>query len=272
MKHSFLGPFSLTVALWLAAPSLAGAAEPGADDESARVAELNESGAKHYADRSYRRAIEKFIEAYAIDHDPNLLFNIARCYEELGETDAAIEKYRAFVAAPGADTDGRLRAQESLKALEKLRAEGPAPSARDTEGSTTPAAAPPAEPGAAGEPSGSVLPWVALGAGVVAAGLGTTFYVLGVRDHDRVTNAPGYGDASGVHPMTEREARSLVASGDTKKVVGGIGLGLGGALVATGAVLFLSGNKGAPARDASALTFTVDPSPRHVSLAVSGRF
>jgi hypothetical protein len=271
MKHPLLTPLSLAVALSLAAPSPAGAAESGTADDSARVAELNESGAKLYAERNYRRAIEKFIEAYAIDHDPNLLFNIARCYEELGETDAAIEKYQAFVAAPGADTDGRLRAQESLKALEKLRAEGPAPSVR-ADGDAPPVTAPNTDPGAEGDASGSVLPWVALGAGVVAAGLGTTFYVLGARDHARVTNAPGYGDASGVHPMTEREARSLVASGDTKKVVGGIGLGLGGALLATGAVLFLSGKSDAPARDASALTFTVDPSPRHVSLAVSGRF
>lgn len=265
-------PWLLAVALSLAAPTLAHAAEPSSDNEaSARVAELNESGAKLYADRNYRRAIEKFIEAYAIDHDPNLLFNIARCYEELGETDAAIEKYEAFVAAPGADTDGRLRAQESLKALEKLRAEGSAQGAAPSNDDAAPPAESPA-PAAEGGESGSVLSWVALGAGVLATGLGATFYVLGVRDHDRVTNAPGYDDASGVHPMKEREARALVSSGNTKKIVGGVGLGLGGALIATSAVLFLSGMKEAPARDATALSFTVDPSPGHVSLAVSGRF
>ena len=76
--------------------SLAHAADASSEvsERGARVSELNEAGAKYYSARSYRRAIEKFIEAYAIDRDPNLLFNIARCYEELGETAAAIEKYR----------------------------------------------------------------------------------------------------------------------------------------------------------------------------------
>jgi hypothetical protein len=272
MKPTFV-PWSLAVVLSLAAPRFAHAADPSSDDaSSARIAELNESGAKLYADRNYRRAIEKFIEAYAIDHDPNLLFNIARCYEELGETDAAIEKYQAFVAAPGADTDGRLRAQDSLKALEKLRTEGPAPKPGQASDAAAPAADPHAEPGAESQTSGSVLPWVALGAGVVATGLGTTLYVLGVHDHDRVTNAPGYGERGSVHPMTEREARALVSSGDTKKIVGGVSLGLGGALIATGAVLFLSGKKDAPTRDRSAFSFTIDPSPRHLSVAVGGRF
>jgi tetratricopeptide (TPR) repeat protein len=267
---SALVPWSLAVVLSLAAPRLAHAAEPSSDDAtSERVAELNESGAKLYADRNYRGAIEKFIEAYAIDHDPNLLFNIARCYEALGETDAAIEKYQAFVAAPGSDTDGRARAQESLKALEKLRAEGPAPNPSDD----APAADPQTEPSAEAASSGSLLPWVALGAGVVAAGVGTTLYVLGAEDHSRVTNAPGYGEPGSVHPMTEAEARALVSSGDTKKVIGGVALGLGGALIATGAVLFfLTDEKDAPEHDRTALSFTIDPSPRHPSVAVGGRF
>lgn len=268
-------PSRIAVAISLVAlfpsPRLAVAAEPPDDAASARVAELNESGAKLYADRSYRRAIEKFIEAYAIDHDPNLLFNIARCYEELGETDAAIEKYQEFVAAPGADTGGRARAQESMKALEKLRSEGPPPRAAASGDDTPPPAAAP-DPTAETGGSGSVLPWVTLGAGVLAAGAGTTFYVLGVRDHGRVTSAPGYGDAGSVHPMTEREARSLVSAGDTKKLVGGVGLGLGGALIATSAVLFLSGKQESPRNGDAALSFTVDPRPRSAALVVSGRF
>ncbi len=96
---------TVVAALGIALPSLAFAAEPAATapdgSTSARIAELNESGARAYADRNYRAAIEKFVEAYAIDHDPNLLFNLARCYEKLGDLPAAIEKYEAFVAAPG---------------------------------------------------------------------------------------------------------------------------------------------------------------------------
>src|SRR6188768_3442054 len=94
-----ISPASISLFLVLAvalAPTRA-RAEGGVEGvdagRAARAAELNESGARLYRARDYRQAIEKFIEAYAIDRDANLLFNIARCYEELGDTGAAIEKY-----------------------------------------------------------------------------------------------------------------------------------------------------------------------------------
>jgi hypothetical protein len=34
-----------------------------------------------------------------VDEDSNLLFNIASCYEALGDIEAALEKYRVFLAA-----------------------------------------------------------------------------------------------------------------------------------------------------------------------------
>ncbi|HTV22205.1 MAG TPA: tetratricopeptide repeat protein, partial [Polyangiaceae bacterium] len=113
-------PLALLTSVALAlAPTTARAVDnrPSPPPASASsVAQLNEEGAALYAARDYRRAIEKFIQAYAVDSDPNLLFNIARCYEELGEIDAAIEKYETFLKTPGADTRGRQRARESLAA------------------------------------------------------------------------------------------------------------------------------------------------------------
>jgi len=271
-RHRIRSQFLPLVVVGAALLSLpAHGAEPSSDDGSsaARIAELNEAGARFYSARSYRQAIEKFIEAYSIDHDPNLLFNIARCYEELGETAAAIEKYEAFIAAPGADADGRLRAEESLRALRGLEAAG---TSADKE--TRPSeAAGTAEDGAGTESStAGFLPWAALGGGIVVTGLGATFYALGASDHAEVTSAPGYGDPSTVHPMTEREATALVESGNTKKVVGAIGLGLGGALIATSVVLFVTGGKSAPARDATALRVTVDPGPRRLAVGLTGSF
>src|SRR5688572_2447927 len=104
-------PVCLATSLAIAgAPSAAWAVETkssAAPATGSNVAQLNEEGAALYAARDYRRAIEKFIQAYAVDTDPNLLFNIARCYEELGDVDAAIEKYETFLKTPGADTRGR---------------------------------------------------------------------------------------------------------------------------------------------------------------------
>ena len=261
------------VAAGIARPTSVRAAEPGADtaetSSSARIAELNETGARAYAERNYRAAIEKFVEAYAIDHDPNLLFNIARCYEKLGDLGAAIEKYEAFVAAPGADTEGRIKAKNSLIELRQLRNQG----GTGPSGASGAEPAPPANDTVAAADGGSprLWPWVTLGAGVVATGVGATFYALGVKDHNQVTSASGYGDPSVVYPMTRDQAQSYVDSGTTKKLIGGIGLGVGGALIVTSAVLFVTG-KSASSAPAEAAKLTLAPSAQGLYAGYSGRF
>jgi hypothetical protein len=224
-----------------------GAAETGGDTgdpaRAARTAELNEAGARLYRERSYHRAIEKFVEAYATDRDPNLLYNIARCYEELGDTRSAIEKYTAYINAPGADAAGRLRAEQSLRALLELQKRGaPAPKevpagSPDVKEQVTETSS--SEAPAAASSGAGVLAWSALGAGALVTALGGAAFYLGMRDHDRITDSPDYGNPGTVDPLTMAEARDLASSGDTKKLGGAIALGVGGALLATSAVLFL---------------------------------
>jgi hypothetical protein len=274
--------FALLASAALAlAPSAARAVDnrpSPAPANTSSVAQLNEEGAALYAARDYRRAIEKFIQAYAIDSDPNLLFNIARCYEELGETDAAIEKYETFLKTPGADTRGRQRARESLAALREAKNGAPPsvePSAEPSRSPTTagPEAAPvPAAPN--DEPSGSVLPWVVLGGSAAFAVVGTTFYLMGASDHSKVTDARGYGDPGAVAEMTRREADDLVSSGDTKKLVGGISFGLAGALAATYVVLLVSADDESSPEPAPgpALGFSLAPSRDGTSVLVQGSF
>jgi tetratricopeptide (TPR) repeat protein len=108
------------------AADAAGAVDPAI---AAEAAKFSEEGVALYKARDYRHAAEKFLQAYPLNQDPNLLFNIARCYEALGDTEAAIEKYEAFVATPDADPQGKRRAGEAVRALRLAK---PAP--------TTPAA------------------------------------------------------------------------------------------------------------------------------------
>lgn len=245
----------------------------GASSTGTSVAQLNEEGASLYAARDYRRAIEKFIQAYAIDNDPNLLFNIARCYEELGEVDAAIEKYETFLKTPGADTRGRQRARDSLAALKQMR------DTRDTDATVSGSASVSstaerddsgAAPPAAASEGSSAWPWVTLGGSVLFAAAGATFYVLGASDHGQVTDAPGYGDPQAISTLTRREADDLVSSGDTKKLIGGVSLGLAGALAATYVVLLVTDD------DTSAqeqdVAFSIAPSRGGASLSVQGSF
>jgi tetratricopeptide (TPR) repeat protein len=247
------------------------AASPGASN----VAQLNEEGATLYAARDYRRAIEKFIQAYAIDADPNLLFNIARCYEELGEVDAAIEKYETFLKTPGADTRGRQRARESLAVLRESRnssaaVAAPAPrAAAPSEAEATPVANV-----AEADDGIGVLPWVTLGGAGFFAVVGTTFYLLGASDHSKVTDARGYGDANAVADMTRREADDWVSSGDTKKLIGGVGFGLAGVLATMYVVLVVNADDESPAEPGQgpSLGFSVAPSPDGTSLLARGSF
>lgn len=268
----FIGTAALALGALLTSPP-AGAEPQGSDasdSNAARIAELNEAGAKAYAERNYRAAIEKFVEAYAIDHDPNLLFNIARCYEKLGDLPAAIEKYETFIATPGADTEGRLKAKASLRELRQLESQGGTTqeSSAAPEASESPRAADTDAQSSSTFPR--LLPWLSLGGGAVLAGVGATFYVFGMRDHDQVTSAKGYGSTSSVHPMTRSEAQSYVDAGDTKKRIGGIGLGLGGALLATSAVLFLTGGNSAEPETTTRLS--LEPSPTGVVATYGGRF
>ncbi|HKO93509.1 MAG TPA: tetratricopeptide repeat protein [Polyangiaceae bacterium] len=252
----------------VARPASAGETRSGGASatNSTNVAQLNEEGASLYAARDYRRAIEKFIQAYAVDSDPNLLFNIARCYEELGEVDAAIEKYEAFLKTPGADTRGKQRARESLQAL---RESGSQPSGA----AAAPSASGPAQPGADSSPPAAkgpnYWPWAALGGSLVFGAVGTTFYVLGVSDHNQVTSAGGYGDPNAISDMTRSEAEELVSSGDTKKLIGGISLGVAGALAATYVVLLVTGDD-SKASEQPSLAF--DLSPHGSSVMLQGSF
>lgn len=269
-----------SVALGLAAVPASAANEaraPGAAPANqTNVATLNEEGAALYAARDYRRAIEKFIQAYAVDTDPNLLFNIARCYEELGEVDAAIEKYETFLKTPGADTRGRQRARESLASLRETRehagAVSEAPAASNAAGSPPEAEAQHlARSEDAGQAS-TLLPWLTLGGSVVFAAVGTTFYLLGASDHNQVTDGAGYGDSEAIAGMTRREADDLVSSGDTKKLVGGISFGLAGALAATYVVLLVTGDDESSSEPEPGIGFSLSPSPHGAAASVQGSF
>jgi tetratricopeptide (TPR) repeat protein len=199
------------VAAW---PGAARAEAPPSD--SARAVQLNEAGSELYAAGNHAAALQAFQRAYTLVPEPNLLFNIAGCYERLGQRKQASEYYRWFLGTAGANPEGRRRAIAALGRLEEEPTR-PAPG---------PKPAPPA-------PVSQAWPLASLGAGILFAGLGAGLYLDGAHDHNQVTSAPGFGDASGSSTLTEVRAHQLINSGDTKKRIGAIGFGLGGVLIAT---------------------------------------
>jgi len=115
----------------------------------------------------------------------------------------------------------------------------------------------------------SPLPWLTLGGSVLFAAAGTALYVLGSNDHAQVTDARA---ATGVSSMTRREADDLVGSGDTKKLLGGIGLGVAGALAATYVVVLIAGDDGSSPESDPNLGFSLSPSPEGAAVSVQGSF
>jgi len=88
-----------------AGPAVA-AEEASADVQKARA--LFEAAQQLFARRKYAAAVVKFEEAHALRPHPSVLFNIARCREELGEVPAALRGYREYLRLTKAE-DAELR-------------------------------------------------------------------------------------------------------------------------------------------------------------------
>jgi hypothetical protein len=246
--------------------------EPTPSDETSRTtasAKLAEEGMALYGTHDYRAAIDKFVQAYAVDPDPNLLFNIARSYELLNDVDTAIDKYELFLSKPGGDPKGRQRAQASLASLHEIKA------VRDSQSSLGPtqrrtqqAVRHAAQGRSEAKPPWAVLGWISLGVGVSAGAAGTAVYVSGVADHDQVTGSKGFGQPGQVAGITQVRAQDLVDRGNEKKTMGGVLWGVGGAGVVAAAVFFLAGKGG----NKEGVSVAFAPAAHGGSMAVRGTF
>lgn len=243
-------------------------ASPDAAKSAQTVTRLNAEGTSFFKAREFRRALERFNEAYALEAEPDLLYNIARCHEALGESSAAIDKYTRYLEQPGADAEGRARAEEKLRSLRQAQAGRAGPGGA----AAAPATRPPAGAAAPEGRSFSPWTWVALGLGGAAAAGGTIAFLAGKSDHDKVTGAENYDRADQndrPSSLTRARARELVDSGDTKKAVGVALWGAGGAALVTSAVLFALERPKAAERAAA---FDFAPGPGGGLLSLHGRF
>jgi tetratricopeptide (TPR) repeat protein len=246
LKFPLIALASSLAFLFTSASGLAQAAPPSttaAEDPAMARARLSEEGAVLYQAHDYRAAIEKYIEAYAKDPDPNLLYNQARCYDMLGDAATAQRKYKEFLSKAGGDLGARNKAEAALAKLAKETSTTKAPAG------TTSGAAQGSEAPAAGSAtkdlttskSSSTLPIALVVAGGCVAIGGAVFYGLGASDHSQLSSAPGYGQAASgavVSSLTQADANAKINSGNTKKLIGGLGLGIGLASVVTGLIVW----------------------------------
>jgi len=102
------------------APTVAG--RPGPEVMSAR--NLFEVAEKLYRQKKYAAAVVKFEEVQALRPHPVVMFNIARCREQLGETAAALRWYREYLRVAEGEKDQDQVLQAVVRLERKLREQG----------------------------------------------------------------------------------------------------------------------------------------------------
>lgn len=210
----------------LATGSPAAADEPVPTDPAARTAfvqKLTDEGLTAYQARDYRKANERFQHAYAVDPDPNLLYNMAKCFEALGDKQTAIEKYEIFINSPGADSSGRVKAQEAVKVLRGSPPVAP--------GGSPPAAAP--ATGATPSSSGrSAVPAVvAFSVGGIGIAVGSIFGISALGKRSDLDSACS---SRLCPPKSKDDITSLKTTSTISTIgfiVGGVGVAAGGLLL-----------------------------------------
>ena len=119
MKKSYM--ISLVVAVVSMSTLPVSAQQSGAltSEQQKRSDALVKEAVESYGERRYEEAIELFKQAYEIQQEPELLYNIARSYERLSDNEKAVEWYRRFLEVPGTTGELRTRARANIAALQR---------------------------------------------------------------------------------------------------------------------------------------------------------
>lgn len=109
----------IVAALFVAAPMLTVVTDANAQRRADETpAELFKLAVEAYQAGDYEASIKLFARLYELDPNPFSLYNIGRCYEELGQLDRAAQFYQRALARGGLPEDARVEAVERLTAIE----------------------------------------------------------------------------------------------------------------------------------------------------------
>jgi tetratricopeptide (TPR) repeat protein len=220
-----LAALGVAILLAYAAPAAAQNATQ-ADEEAAKAHFL--AGSAYYEQANYADAVKEFNEAHRLSKRPDLLYNISVCYERLGHWDEAIAALQQYLTDRPAATD-RAVIESRIKNFEARR------DAEKAEEAATPPpvnAPPPTVPPARRRHVTSYI-LGGIGAGLLLGALGT-----GVAAHltySDLTDKCG-GKICNGNDQTLRDERAF---GKTLTISTDVLLGIGGAALVTGVILFI---------------------------------
>ncbi|MCA9704829.1 MAG: tetratricopeptide repeat protein [Myxococcales bacterium] len=276
---------SLAVALGLA-PSLPvlaathAAVEPETDEASGDPEALSSEAVEKFQAKDYDAAIELFEQAYAVDPQPNYLFNIGRVYEEKGDLQNAVVYYQRFVGQSGVDLESRQAATERLKVLREAVAamkddEGDESSAEETKppedqglppGDQPPGDQPPDDGTAKRKRALRITGYTLLGAGGAGLIVGAVLGGVASGTVDEANGDPYVDRMEAFKRQATRQARAA----DAMFITGGVLAVAGLALVLS----TLGGKKKSGKREAASRRPMWEPvvGPQQVGLGMTHRF
>lgn len=196
----------------------------------ARAADLFKKSADAYMRGDFAQAITLLDEAYVLDPQPVLVYNLARAHEGLGHTDEAITLYERYLTQePSSPDRGAIeqrivtlrRQRDEHVVVEKERTEVEKERAVVEKERAQQLTAPPPEP----PRRRSVIPYVVAGVGAAGLLTGTIFGLMALSREDAATTEP-----------VQNTSIDLRDTGKTFATVSNVSFIVGGALVAAGVV------------------------------------
>ncbi len=175
-----------------------------------KVEILSSKGAQKYRDQDYRGAIEAFEQAYELEPVPNLLYNIAKCYEKLENWDRAISYYERFVVAPDVESDARQHALSQVQSLRQKTQSKPDSRPADSDNAT--AQAPYTPPTKEVGPD-RTLSYIVLGSGAGLIAVGGVFGLLASQDETEFQNAAPTDTTLRIAARDSGKTKAMVADG-----------------------------------------------------------
>lgn len=258
------------------APSVANAA-PAAEES---FDTLTEQASEKYGEGDYDGSIALFERAYALDAEPNILFNIGRIYEESGNYEDAIVYYERFISEPQVDLEAKQVAldrrdlaqavvdiqNKDKKGKEPVPETTPVEESPSTDESGTVTELPPSEDDPGDDttrkprnlrPVGYVL----LGTGAAALLGGAIVGGIAKGEETKFQAAMNKADAD----AAKARGTKLAPAADGLFIAGGL-------LAAAGIVMLLVPRRGKNAERRERAMFVPQASPTQVGFGVTGRF
>jgi tetratricopeptide (TPR) repeat protein len=216
---------SILASALMAAPVMAqpAAGRPAAT-ANGQVEQLAREANVAYKAKDYSRAVALYLQAYKLQPAAAVLYNVAIIYDKkLNEPELAATFYRRYIGSPDADTTAVVRATSRLGELKAAQAK------RQAAAAPQPVVVAPIET-PKGESSGQgTLGWTLAGIGAAALIGGGVMGFKAAGTHD---------DFAASTNLDQKLA--LREDGQSEALTADVLMGVGGALLITGAVLALT--------------------------------